>query len=277
MLPHTFCHIPGIGPTTEKKLWDAGISDWGKFKIPSPVKLPSSSVASAPEILENSLTALDNHDPHYFTGALASNEKWRLFSTFREQTAYLDIETDGLADDAQITTIALYDGKEIYHYINGHNLDNFVQDIERYKVLVTYSGTSFDLPVIERFFDIRLTQAHIDLRYVLSGLGFKGGLKSCEKQLGLDRGNLDGVDGYFAVVLWRAYKYHGDKAALKTLVAYNIEDTVNLERLMVKAYNLKVEQTPFQEELTLPAPILPPMPFLPDVDCIRRLRVHLRQ
>lgn len=275
MLQHTFCHIPGIGPTTENKLWAAGISDWGKFIIPSPIKLSGSTLASAPAILEESLTALDNHDPHYFIKTLASNEKWRLFSTFRHQTAYLDIETDGLGEDAQITTIALYDGTEIYHYINGHNLDNFAQDITNYKVIITYSGTTFDIPVIENFFNIKLTQAHIDLRYVLSGLGFKGGLKSCEKQLGLDRGNLDGVDGFFAVVLWRAYKYQGDQAALKTLVAYNIEDTVNLELLMVKAYNLKVAATPFKEELSLPEPAQPVLPFVPDMECIRRLQNQL--
>lgn len=275
MLQHTFCHIPGIGPTTEKKLWAVGVSDWGKFIIPSPIKLSGATLASAPTILDESLTALKTHDPHYFTKELASNEKWRLFSTFRDQTAYLDIETDGLAEDAQITTIALYDGIEIYHYINGHNLDNFIRDLNKYKVIITYSGTSFDIPVIENFFKTKLPQAHIDLRYVLSSLGFTGGLKSCEKQLGLDRGKLDGVDGYFAVVLWRAYKYQGDQAALKTLVAYNIEDTVNLELLMVKAYNLKVAVTPFKEELSLPEPVQPQLPFVPDMECIRRLQGQL--
>ena len=28
MLRHTFCHIPGIGPKTERDLWRAGFTSW---------------------------------------------------------------------------------------------------------------------------------------------------------------------------------------------------------------------------------------------------------
>jgi hypothetical protein len=31
MLKHTFIHAEGIGPTTEKKLWSAGIHTWDHF------------------------------------------------------------------------------------------------------------------------------------------------------------------------------------------------------------------------------------------------------
>ena len=48
--------------------------------------------------------------------------------------------------------------------------------------------------------------------------------------MGLDRGYLEGVDGYFAVLLWREYELYHDQEALETLLAYNIADTVNLER-----------------------------------------------
>ena len=64
------------------------------------------------------------------------SQHWRLFSSFRESTAYLDIETTGLDPwRDEITTIALYDGKSIYCYINGRNLDDFPKDIRKYKVL----------------------------------------------------------------------------------------------------------------------------------------------
>jgi len=56
------------------------------------------------------------------------------------------------------------------------------------------------------------------LRYVLKSLGYSGGLKSCEKALGLDRGDLDGVDGYFAVLLWRDYQKKHNEKALETLL-----------------------------------------------------------
>jgi hypothetical protein len=38
----------------------------------------------------------------------------------------VDIETTGLSvPPSEITTIALYDGKSVRHYVNGYNLDDF--------------------------------------------------------------------------------------------------------------------------------------------------------
>ena len=31
MLRHTFLHLPGLGPSTERRLWAAGIRDWDAF------------------------------------------------------------------------------------------------------------------------------------------------------------------------------------------------------------------------------------------------------
>jgi uncharacterized protein YprB with RNaseH-like and TPR domain len=60
---------------------------------------------------------------------------------FGEFTAYLDIETTGLDSwGNSITTIALYEGKSIFTYVNGQNLDKFEEDIQRYKVIVSYNG-----------------------------------------------------------------------------------------------------------------------------------------
>jgi uncharacterized protein YprB with RNaseH-like and TPR domain len=120
-------------------------------------------------------------------------------------------------------------------------------------------------------FGLALDQAHIDLRYVLASLGYKGGLKGCERRLGLDRGDLANVDGYFAVLLWREYRVHGNAEALETLLAYNIRDVVNLEALLVKAYNLKAARTPFGPSVTLPLPPPPSEPFQAHTPTIQRL------
>jgi uncharacterized protein YprB with RNaseH-like and TPR domain len=274
MLLQSFCHIPGIGIKTEKKLWDAGITSWDRWLDPSPVRLSASSLADAAIILEDSLTALED-DPAFFTKRLASTEPWRIFPHYRKSTVYLDIETTGLDEYAEVTTIALYDGNEIFTYINGQNLDDFVEDIYKYQVIVSYNGKSFDVPFLERYFGIKLNHAQIDLRYVLARLGFKGGLKGCEKMLGMNRGNLDGVDGYFAVILWKQYQENNDQRALDTLLAYNIEDTVNLERLAIEAYNRNILSTPFAEQLVLPFPDPPPNPYQPDYDCVEKIKRSL--
>ena len=195
---------------------------------------------------------LDDGNPAYFSTRLPSNQSWRMFREFRDSIAYLDIETTGLDRVYNdITTIAIYDGQVVKTYVQGQNLDEFAVDIQKYKMIVTYNGKCFDVPFIENYFNIRLNHAHIDLRYILQGLGFMGGLKGCEQQLGLDRGDLSDIDGFFAVLLWEEYRRSGDQNALDTLLAYNVQDTVTLENMMVTAYNMKLRQTPFYGELLI--------------------------
>ena len=275
MLTHSFIHLPGIGAKTEEKLWQAGIHHWLQWQEKPPVKLPNSSLPDLSNMVFLSQENLAN-SPDFFSKRLPANEQWRLFSHFRDRVAYLDIETTGLGQDSELTTIALYDGGKVRCYINGQNLDDFENDILDYEILVTYNGKSFDIPFLERWFHIRLTQAQIDLRYILARLGFKGGLKGCEKQMGINRGALDGVDGYFAVLLWQDYINNNNEKALETLLAYNIEDTVNLEYLLVEAYNRNVLATPFGKQLLIEAPKSPFIPYQPDFSTVERLKARLQ-
>ena len=211
--------------------------------------------------------------PAYFEKRLPVSQSWRLFPEFRSSTAYVDIETTGLDRGYdEITTIALYDGASIKTYVQGRNLDQFVDDIQDYRVLVTYNGRCFDVPFMERYFKARFDQAQIDLRYILKSMGFKGGLKGCEKQLGMDRGDLAGVDGFLAVYLWDRYKRKGDLKALESLLAYNVQDTINLEHLLVTAYNMKAGETPFAGERRIPEVVLPENPFGVDVRTVEEVQ-----
>ncbi len=272
MLYNTFIHIPGIGVKTENMLWSVGIHTWEDFAEPFPPQLSGQKINLIKQHLAQACEGASN-PVRQIAKAIGSSQLWRLFPHFREETAYLDIETTGLAgDDCTITSIALYDGSSVYFYVQGENLEEFVDDIGRFDALVTYNGKTFDVPVIERYFGIKLDQIHIDLRYILRNLGFSGGLKGCEKQLGLHRGELDGLDGYFAVLLWQEYIQTGNRRALETLLAYNIEDAVNLEMLMVHAYNLNIEKTPFAQSHRLPLPIKPVNPFQADLQIVNALK-----
>lgn len=174
---------------------------------------------------------------------MRSDLAWHQFPEFRDSVAYVDIETTGLSRQYnEITTIALYDGNQVYTYVNGKNLEDFKTDILKYKFLVTYNGKSFDAPFIETFFNIKLDHEHIDLRYPLRKLGYTGGLKAIEQRLGIDRGELKSVDGFFAVRLWHEYKRTKNERALETLLAYNCADVVNLEILMIHVVNQNSEQ-----------------------------------
>ncbi len=276
MLTSTFCHLPGVSARSERFLWDSGICSWEELLQHAAPPLSPARLGSARELLPQAQSRLAGGDPRWFTDRLSSKEHWRIFPEFRDRIAYLDIETTGLdREHDRITTIALYDGKRIRTYVQGENLEAFADDIREYALLVTYNGKCFDVPFIENAMNIRLSQAHIDLRYLLHSLGYRGGLKGCERQLGLGRGDLDGIDGFFAVLLWRDYQRSGCRAALDTLLAYNIEDVVNLEALMVLAYNRKLEETPFGDSHRLLLPKRPDIPFTPDQETVRRLRSHI--
>lgn len=112
-------------------------------------------------------------------------------------------------------------------------------------MVVTFCGATFDLPAIERSFSgFKFDQIHIDLCPVLRKLGYRGGLKRIEKELGIRRPDeVDGLTGFDAVILWRKYRAFYDDAALRTLIAYNREDVMNLERLAEVAYRQMTDAT----------------------------------
>ena len=275
MLENTFCHVQGIGAATERRLWEANVGSWELFLNRSESLFGKAKTALVTRELLASMEALDAGLASYFYGRLKSNEHWRMFRNFKSRTAYIDIETTGLSESYHIiTTIALYDGENIRTYVNGDNLERFVDDIMDYDLIVTYNGKTFDVPFIESFFRVKLSHAHIDLRYVLAGLGYKGGLKNVEKQFGISRNELDGVDGYFAVLLWHEYKNNGCASALDTLIAYNVEDVVNLELLMHHAYNMNISNTPFAADLGIGLPPRPIVPYYADLELVHRLRAQ---
>lgn len=271
MLKNTFVHISGIGLQTEQQIWQAGCLDWQQFLDRPPNIGKSKAAFIHSHLAQQPQNVLET--PDYFYQLLPPHQQWRIFPHFQHTTAFVDIETNGgHGEHCQITTICLYDGQQIFTFIKDHNLDEFPAKLAEYQILVTYNGKSFDAPIIERHWQIKLKQAHLDLRPILAAVGYKGGLKGCEEQLGIDRHNLKGVDGYSAVILWREYQRTGQQKYLDTLLAYNIADTINMEPLMIKAYNLQLGQTPFQESKRLPEPAPQKIPIKANKEVITALR-----
>ncbi|HEV2970057.1 MAG TPA: ribonuclease H-like domain-containing protein [Pirellulales bacterium] len=271
MLTNTFCHIPGIGETTERALWSTGITSWNAVREATPQCLPRHWRDSWSRHIEESGRQYADRNARYFAENLPSSQLWRLFRDFHDSCAFVDIETTGLYAWHKVTTAVIYDGLSVRHYVNGENLDDFPKDLLDYSLLVTYNGRCFDVPFIERFFCVNIPLAHIDLRYALNSLGIKGGLKGCERQVGIARPGLEDVDGFAAVLLWREYERRKNAKALETLLAYNIRDTIALHALMVHAHNEKVKSTPFSDSHSLPSPLLPEPAFEADQQTVARV------
>jgi uncharacterized protein YprB with RNaseH-like and TPR domain len=267
MLRHTFCHLQGVGEKTEPRLWGAGITSWDAAFGAS---LDGCRLDDAE--LRESARRYEQRDLTWFGRRLPSRQTWRLFRDFRPSCAFLDIETTGLSKFSHVTTIALYDGRSVHSYVHGQNLDDFAADVRRYDLLITYNGKTFDFPFLQRCLGVELTQAHIDLRYVLHSLGIKGGLKGCERQLGVRRPGMEDIDGMMAVLLWEDHCRTRSPQALESLLAYNAQDAINLELLMVEAYNRKLAElgTPFAATCRLSPPAPGANPYRVDPGVIAR-------
>lgn len=246
MLEHTFIHLPDFSPRRERRLWQSGIFSWDdfleRFGSSPHHRFLCSKIAS-------SKYALKLSDVGYFAAALPKNETWRAFPHF-DNIAYLDIETTGLAPQADhVTVIGLFDGRYTHSYIYGHNLHEFCRDIERFDMVVTFNGSMFDIPFIRKSFPgIKIPELHVDLRFLLASLGIKGGLKKIEERFGMGReDDLKGMTGYDAVKLWQRYLRWRDNSALDKLVRYNAADISSLKRLMEWAYREKRLRTGFDE------------------------------
>ncbi|MDD5510362.1 MAG: ribonuclease H-like domain-containing protein [Dehalococcoidales bacterium] len=247
MLKNTFIHIPGIGPSRENWLWTTGFQKWEDYLerchecTLSPITRDRISL-----YLEHSILAVDDTNYRYFESLMPSGEMWRLYGELRAKTAFLDIETTGLcAGPNAITLIGLFDGLETKVFIQGINLEQFNDEIKKYQLIVTFNGKRFDVPFIRCVLgDLPANQAHLDLMYPLRRLGYRGGLKSVEEQLGIGReGVLRQIDGFMAVLLWREHE-RGNRAALSTLIRYNLEDVVNLQYLSDIVYNTSIARLP---------------------------------
>lgn len=261
MLRNTFVHLPGVGPKRERALWDQGILDWDGFLARTEDgRLRGRAGDAMAAMVRQSVDALARRDAGFFKPHLPSNESWRLYSEFADRALFLDIETTGLSGESDDVTVigALGDGA-LALFVKGINLDAFPAYVARFPLLVSYNGSQFDVPFLRAHFpDARLDQPHIDLRFVLASLGYKGGLKAVEHRLGLRRDpSIQGVDGFEAVRLWHRYR-RGDRSALETLILYNVTDVANLVELADTAVDLKLGRLAFPDRERIRKPCAPP-------------------
>ncbi|HEX8821310.1 MAG TPA: ribonuclease H-like domain-containing protein [Archangium sp.] len=238
MLRRTFQLIQGVGPWKEKDLWARGIQSWDDFPETGCV-LGQKLDDAARRRLALAREALERRDLKGLAAMVPQREHWRLYPEFAGDAVYFDIETDG-RDEQVPTVVALFDDAGLRVFIQGRNMDALPEAMAERRLWVTFNGSCFDVPVLRNYFgkSFPTPEAHIDLRFVCRRLGMGGGLKEIEDKLGLGRPpHMKGVNGWDAVLLWRAYLRGGDVEALRFLVEYNLYDSFQLRSLMDTAYN----------------------------------------
>lgn len=172
------------------------------------------------------------------------DEHWRLFPELRPWALYLDIETTGLAEEDPITVVGVGglrprvgDGglrPRAHALVRGRNLTRpaILRALRGARLLVTFNGTTFDLPRLRRAFpDLPWDLPHVDLAVCGRRVGLHGGLKGVERLLGRTRPPaLEGLDGAGAARLWRMHEA-GVGGARRLLARYCRADVEGLMEL----------------------------------------------
>ena len=245
MIKSTFIFIPGIGKKTEELLWKKGILTWNDLKDRGHIiGLSRNKRMLITDYLDRAENALYKHDASFFAEYLPQREYWRIYKDFRDKTIFLDIETTGLSlYYDKITLIGTCNGHNIKFFMKDCNLEDALDYLKDYDLIVTFNGKLFDVPFIESEFpEARIPPIHIDLRYLLRSLGVTGPLKKIEEKLEITRPkDVQEINGREAAVLWSRF-VKGDDKALETLLLYNVYDTTNLQSLMDLCYQRKIEE-----------------------------------
>ncbi|HIH10830.1 TPA: hypothetical protein HA241_01435 [Candidatus Woesearchaeota archaeon] len=233
MIRNTFQILPRVRTKTEQKWWKLGIKTWSDFIKTEKIKCVRPAVKQYyNSILIKASNALLEGDSTFFTSILPSKEKWLLYDHFREECGYLDIEIDSRG---KITLVGISNYYTTNTFVKGVNLDQntFKKELAKYKLVITFNGSAFDLPKLKKELGVTINVPHIDLKPLCVNLNLRGGLKEVEKQLNLKRpAHLNGNP----VDLWKAFHASGDKEYLDLLIKYNAEDIENLKGVMEHCY-----------------------------------------
>jgi uncharacterized protein len=237
MIKTSLLHFTGIGRKNVERLHSIGLKDWYAI-LDNPDLLPFSDKMKN-KLLQELTISIENYECKnlkFFTDTLHPTEKWKILAEYFDKASYFDIETNGETYGDNITLVVCYHKGRLYKFLNGDNLENFLDLLDEITLLVSFNGISFDVPMIQNYFHIpKIPCPHIDLRWLAYHVGYKGGLKDIERSIGIQRpANLVGINGMDAIFLWLDWKTNHNKEALDLLTHYCCADVLSLQLLAGK-------------------------------------------
>jgi uncharacterized protein YprB with RNaseH-like and TPR domain len=173
----SFRHIAGIGPLRERQLWFSGVRSWAELPQAGEVLSPRLD-GKLREGVAVSVRKLAEGDLDFFARALPQTEHWRLLPQVIDDAAFVDIEAEG----EKVTVAGVLDRHGLASF--REDLSGFRERSRKWRALVTFNGTAFDLPILRRVLPLWEAPAvHIDLCHVylrpLAELGYNRLLQRC--------------------------------------------------------------------------------------------------
>jgi uncharacterized protein len=233
MIKNSFIFLEKVSHKKEESLWLQGIKDWHTFlKKPKVRGISEIKKHYYNQKIKEAQKALLNEKYSYFQNILPKKEMWRFYDFLKDECCFLDIEINS---HGKIILVGVSDYYNTFFFLKSRNLNkyNLEQALSKYKLIITFNGSAFDLPKLKKELKISLDQIHIDLKPLCVNLNMAGGLKEVERQLNLRRpphlyGNPIG--------LWKSFHASQDSEYLDLLMEYNREDIENLKVIMEFVY-----------------------------------------
>ncbi|TSA19014.1 MAG: DUF429 domain-containing protein [Betaproteobacteria bacterium] len=258
MLQSTFRHLRGISAQRELELWRQGVLTWEDLAVRVRPQFPlfneAVNATGSSSMLGLSRQALRSGDIAFFAKHLDRQEHYRIALTYPKETIFLDIETTGLSRYYDYITLVGWSIDEDYGvYVRGDSNTQLHSALAQAKAIVTFNGSIFDIPFLRKeFHNLRVPEAHVDLRFLGKRVGLSGGQKAIEEQLGLKRrSEVKAVTGEAAPILWHRYR-RGDLDALKLLIEYNHADIEGMKFIFDYAMTRLFEKQSIPSAVAVP-------------------------
>ena len=236
-ITNSFIFLNRISYKREKSIWQQSIYNWDSFLNEEKIKgISKINKLKYDSHIKDAKRALNYDKVDFFNKWLPKREVWRLYDWLREDAIYLDIETDMFG---KLNVISLSNGEEVKTFVRGLNLDFYLirRILNSSKMVVTFNGSSFDIPILKHYIKFKDDIVHFDLRPAFIRLGYNTGLKRIERIFHIKRDyevmDFSGID---ALELWKCFHKEGNRDCLKLLVEYNRFDAINLKPLAEIAY-----------------------------------------
>ncbi|MEP3479974.1 MAG: ribonuclease H-like domain-containing protein [Fuerstiella sp.] len=232
MISTAWMHMKGLGPARVLMLQQLGVRSWQEA-VDYPERVPDSLRFQILQECHACLDARKLKDISFFTERLHPADRHLILLEYGDKASYFDIETTGLEYDDRITVIACWHQGQLHTFVEGENLDDFLDLLDEIELLVSFNGSTFDVPrVLDTFHIPELPCPHLDLRWACHHRGLTGGLKHITGKLGLHRpSDLHDADGALAVELWQQWEQTSSEEARQLLLRYCAADVLLLQPL----------------------------------------------